>query len=236
MEATETKAALMEAIETKAAPKRKRTTKKTPAKRGSVTVTEIGGEVPTNGAEAVLTKPVSVEVTIQGTADMLFHRWNVEEVEARAGAGKGSKVKKTDNPETMVYRDDRNNVCLPGEYLRQSIIHAAKSHQDPRSPRKSLMDMAKATIVCLTPLASLGMTQWDYEDKRRVNIQRNAVTRTRPAIKAGWKATFIIRLLRPQYIDPKLLLQLLVDAGVLVGVADFRPTYGRFQVVRFEEL
>ncbi len=219
-------------------PKRKRTTRKAPAKRGSVEVTEIGGEVPTNGAEAVITmaKPVTVEVTIQGTCDMLFHRWNVEEVKAKADADKGSKAKKTDNPETMVYRNDSGEICLPNTYIKGALVKAAKSYQDPRSPRKSLMDMAKAVILPLTRLASLGLTKWDYEHQCRVNVQRNAVTRTRPAIKEGWKATFMIQLLRPQYIDSKMLMRLLVDAGELVGVGDDRPNYGRFQVVHFEPL
>ena len=33
----------------------------------------------------------------------------------------------------------------------------------------------KAAVVSLTPLASLGKTKWDYEDRRRVTIQRNGI-------------------------------------------------------------
>lgn len=40
----------------------------------------------------------------------------------------------------------------------------------------------------------------------------------------------------PEYISPELLHALLTDAGRLIGVGDFRPTYGRFRVIRFEEL
>jgi hypothetical protein len=38
----------------------------------------------------------------------------------------------------------------------------------------------------------------------------------------------------PEYIPPDGLLDVIVNAGRLVGVGDSRPTYGRFQVVRFE--
>ena len=38
----------------------------------------------------------------------------------------------------------------------------------------------------------------------------------------------------PEYIPPDALQDVLVNAGRLIGLADFRPTYGRFAVQRFE--
>jgi hypothetical protein len=198
-------------------------------------VTAIGGDVPTNGAIATLqaSEPYVVTTTIQGTADMLFHRWNCEAVEAKAAAAKGSKAKKSDDLESYVYRNDDNFLCLPGEYLRQSVIHAAKFRQDPRSPRKSAMDLYKAGVINLTPLASLGVTEWDYEHKCRVQVQRAGITRTRPAIKSGWTAEVQLLVNVPEYIDESSLHDVLSKAGKLIGVADFRPTYGRFCIVQW---
>ncbi len=125
-------------------------------------------------------------------------------------------------------------MCLPGEYLRQSVIHAAKFKQDPRSSRKSAFDLMKAALSSLTELASLGIKDWDYEDKRRVGINKAGITRTRPAVKAGWVAEvqFLVNL--PEYVSPALLHELLTNAGRLIGLADFRPTYGRFAVTSFD--
>ena len=106
--------------------------------------------------------------------------------------------------------------------------------QDPRSPRKSAKDLFNAVIFSLTELASLGTSDWDYEDKRRVVVQRNAITRVRPAFKEGWKAEFIMLVTEPGYVPPMLLQQVLAQAGRLNGLGDFRPTYGRFMVTRFE--
>lgn len=190
----------------------------------------------TNGAkeQIALSEPWTCEVTIQGVSDILFHRWNNEAVAEKAAAKKGSAAKKTDNIESYVYRNDAGEICLPGEYLRGSLIYAAKYRQDPRSPRKSAMDMAKAAIISLTPLASLGVTSWDYEDQRRVVIQRNAVTRVRPAMRTGWKCSVQLMVNLPEYVDEAFLLDLLASAGRLIGVGDFRPTYGRFAVTNFE--
>lgn len=196
------------------------------------------GPEPTNGAGNTidLSKPYRVEVTVQGDADLLFHRWNCEAVEAKAKAAKGSAAKKTDDVESYVYRNDGGELCVPGEYLRQSVIAAAKYRQDPRSPRKSAQDLIKAAVINLTPLASLGVSEWDYEHRCRVQVQRNGVTRVRPAISAGWRATFVLLVNLPEYVPPPMLHGLLTDAGRLVGIADFRPTYGRFQITRFEVL
>jgi hypothetical protein len=38
----------------------------------------------------------------------------------------------------------------------------------------------------------------------------------------------------PEYVAAKDLNEVIAAAGRLIGVGDFRPTYGRFQVVNFE--
>ncbi len=199
---------------------------------------KIGGDVPTNGAKSIIefSLPYQIRVTIQGSCDMLFHRWNCEEIEEKAKLKKGSEGKKTDNLESYVYRDEKGYLCIPGEYLRMSIITAAKYKQDPRSPRKSAMDLYKAGIICLTPLASLDTKKWDYEDKRRVVIQRSGINRIRPAFKRGWKATFDISINLPEYISPNDLNESIQLGGRVIGIGDFRPTYGRFQIVEFKTL
>jgi hypothetical protein len=200
------------------------------------TATAIGPV--TNGGKSTIDAsiPYRLEFTIRGDADLLFHRWNCEAVEAKARSAKGSAAKRSDDVESYVYRGDEGTLCLPGEYVRQAVIAAAKFRQDPRSPRKSAQDLVKAAVVSLTPLASLGTGSWDYEHKCRVQIQRNGVTRVRPAMKAGWSAAFTFMVNLPEYVAPEMLHGLLTDAGRLVGLADFRPTYGRFRVTRFEVL
>lgn len=190
----------------------------------------------TNGGKEQIeySEPYIVEIQLEGSSDLLFHRWNCESVEEKAKSAKGSKSKKTDDIESYVYRDSNGSLCIPGEYVRQAIVHAAKYRQDPRSPRKSAMDLFKAGIINLTPLASLGVKDWDYLDKRRVTIQRNGINRQRPAMREGWKATFEMMVNLPEYIGTSLLQDTLVSAGRLIGIGDFRPTYGRFHVSSFK--
>ena len=191
---------------------------------------------PTDGGNATIehSEPYAVAVTVEGSADFLFHRWNAEAVDEKAKAAKNSKGKKTDDVESYVYRTDNGELAIPGEYLRGSIINAAKFRQDPRSPRKSAMDLFKAAIVVTTPLATLGVKDWDYLDKRRVMIQRAGINRVRPAMKAGWCAEFHLLVMLPEYVDRQILRETIESAGRLIGLGDFRPTFGRFGIVKFE--
>ena len=192
----------------------------------------------TNGGKKAIEDglPYAVDVVVEGASDLLFHRWNCESVDAKSKAAKNSKAKKEDDIESYVWRDTDGKLCIPGEYFRQSIIHAAKFKQDPRSPRKSAMDLFKAGIVSLTTLAPLGVKQWDYLDTRRVTVQRAGINRTRPAMRVGWSTQLQFQVLTPEYIDPTLFQDVLNTAGRLVGVGDFRPTYGRFFIKKFEVL
>jgi len=191
-----------------------------------------------NAIEASL--PYTINVQIEGIADILFHRWNCESVEAKSNAAKNSKAKKTDDVDSYVYRmaddDPKSNLAIPGEYLRRALCEAGRYKQDPRSPRKSMLDLCKAALVMETTMADLGTSDWDYMHKGRVVIQRNAITRHRPAMRTGWKADFSILVLLPEYISDDLLHSLCSDAGRLIGLADFRPSYGRFKITKWEKV
>lgn len=182
--------------------------------------------------------PYLVKAKIVGVADFLFHRYSVEAVEEKSKAKKGSKEKKSDNVESYVYRDSFGLLCIPGEYVRQSIIRAAKSKQDPRSPRKSAMDLYTAGVVAMTDLAPIGegVKEWEYMDRRRVIVNGSAIPRERPAMRAGWSVSVDLQVLTPEYINVDDLHDVLVQAGRLVGIGDFRPTFGRFRVESFKRI
>lgn len=197
---------------------------------------EVFAPEPTNGAaqQIAYEYPFVVEFTLQGVCPILFHRWNVEGIEEKSNAKKGSTAKKTDNVESYVYRDEVGNIAIPGYYVHGALVHAAKFRQDPRSPRKSAMDLYKAAVAPMTQLASLGEAKWDFIDKRRVTIQRSGITRHRPGFNEGWQASFEFAVLLPEYVAPMDFLDVLSLAGKVVGLADHRPTYGRFAVTKFE--
>jgi hypothetical protein len=204
----------------------------------------LGGDVPTNGADEAIEmqRPYQVEISIQGVCPILFKRWNVEEVEEKSKAKKGSDIKKQDNPENAIARNEKGLICIPGEYFRQSMIGAAKFIQDPRSSRKSAKDLVTAALFIEDELSVLltadgkPAKDWEYLDKRRAQVNRGGINRVRPAFHKGWKANFIVVCNLPEYVSQDMLHRMASDAGRFNGVGDFRPTYGRFIVTKFKPL
>jgi hypothetical protein len=204
--------------------------------------TAVAISEPTNGgAEAIETGlPYIVHVTIEGTSDLILHAWNCEAIQEKSLARKGSSAKKKDNLESFVRRNQDGLICLPCEYLRMSIVNAAKYRQDPRSSRKSAMELYKAALVVLKELAPITTVTgqlpkvWDYEHRCRVQVQRAGITRCRPAFREGWKVEVSILCNLPEYITPRELNEVIASAGRFIGVGDSRPTYGRFQITSFE--
>ena len=192
----------------------------------------------TNGAQSVIDEslPYIARIGVQGTAPLLFHGWNNESIDAKGKSAKGSKAKKSDDVESYVYRNDTGLLGIPGKNFYAAVVEAGRYVQDPRSPRKSARDLCRAGIVPLTVIATFTpkTKEWDYLDKQRVTVQRAGITRTRPAMREGWSVTFDLLINLPEYISQPLLSKLLIDAGRLVGVCDYRPTYGRFAVNNFQ--
>lgn len=190
-----------------------------------------------NGAEELIavTAPYRFAATVSGDAPLLFHSWNIEAIAEKAAAKKGSAAKKSDDVESYVYRTDAGHLGIPGANFQACLREAGRYVPDPRSPRKSAMDLIRAGIVPLDIVAPFHgeKATWDYEDRRRVTVQRAGVTRTRPAMNTGWEITFTMLVTTPEYLSPELVRQIIGQAGRTVGLCDFRPTYGRFSVTRF---
>jgi len=192
----------------------------------------------TNGGEPDITgvMPYHASITIEGLCPLLFHAWNVEAVSEKASAAKGSTGKKTDNIESYVYRDPNGRLCIPTVNFVASLVAAGRWRQDPRSPRKCMIDLLKASLV---PASEYGLFEpntndWDYLDKRRVTVQRAGITRVRPAMNTGWRVRFDLMVTAAEYVPRDVLLQIIAHAGQFVGLCDFRPTYGRFACVELK--
>lgn len=200
---------------------------------------ELNESQVSNVVDFSLRQPYSAKVRLEGTQDILFHRWNDEDVQAKAEAKKGSEEKKRDNPEAYIYRNDEGYICIPGRYIVRSVVEAGRNFQDPRSKRRMAKDLVQAAVMSdeiLSPILVKGKPtkEWEYDDRQRVCIMRSAITRTRPAFKRGWQVDFSLISLVPELVTPEFLRKLVDNAGLLGGLGDFRPTYGRFRVIRWE--
>jgi hypothetical protein len=122
--------------------------------------------------------PYVARVTVQGTAPILFHRWSIESIDEKAKAAKGSKAKKTDDVESYVYRNDRNEICIPSGYEKASIHAKFRQDAPPKSRQWISSQECQSSELC-----SLGTT---------VGITSIAVVTVQRADRAGVEAAINI--------------------------------------------
>ena len=67
-----------------------------------------------------------------------------------------------------------------------------------------------------------------FRDQRMVKIQTSKVLRTRP-IFPNWELTFEVMYL-PDVVDESDIDEAINTAGYIIGLAEYRPEYGRFEV------
>lgn len=71
-----------------------------------------------------------------------------------------------------------------------------------------------------------------FRDRRGCGVQTSRVIRTRPKF-TDWSVTFDVSLF-PCELNPNDLEQAIVDAGIYVGIGDFRPRFGTFSLADFK--
>jgi|SRR5579872_1714216 len=208
------------------------------ATKNGAAVVDVEAETRTDKAREdrfVHERPYCADVVIIGTAHMLHHRYDCEQVKIQSEGGKGTKTKKTDNVESYLYRvPGTGEVGVAAVCIKAALLEAGKSFQDPRSPRKSARDLLKASVFVTPEVPSLGKKTWDFLHQAGACVQRNRITRVRPGFTEGWRLEFTINVIQPSLVPAAFLQKLVTHAGQFCGLGDWRPDYGRFRIESFK--
>ena len=120
--------------------------------------------------------------------------------------------------------------CIPGEVLEAAFVEGAKKSKRGQQ--------AKAGIICdgFYPLDYDGPKDPDelWKDEKfrlvtGVRVQRNRIMRTRP-IFPEWSADVTVDYL-PSLLNESEVTDIIVTVGQVVGIGDWRPRFGRFEIV-----
>jgi hypothetical protein len=169
---------------------------------------------------------------------LLMNRFSIED-EAQADKNhRKSKIKPTmqDELERAAYRKQDGELYIPSEWVFQSLLKAAGEYSIPGRGKKTFRDVIKSTIVFEPDQIGLGTKKYSV-DARPVVIRatKGRIVRYRPHLPK-WSINFCLTILDEDMIDAETLNTILVRAGQIVGVGDYRPRYGRFLVERFAEI
>jgi len=183
-------------------------------------------------------------VRIKGTAPLLMHNGQLadpmnEMTRALSEAVKNAKKAKTDaayatmqKAEFMggLYLNEKLEPCIPGEVLEGTICEGAKKFKQGKDVKAGLMVVGNFPLIYKGPRDPEKMWKTGaFHKTLGVIIGRNRVMRTRPMF-VGWEVEFAVTF-NEELINPKDVLKFLRKSGAEVGIGDYRPRYGRFEVV-----
>jgi hypothetical protein len=190
-----------------------------------------------DGTDTVLASRITL--TVDGIKPLLTH--NPESMGFDKAPGKGSRIPEAEiEAEAGVYRLPDGTCAIKGEAFRGSLLGAASAWKaKAKRTMKSLLSHVTVIEDLIPLMRHDGTPIKDYIiDRRRAIIQRNGIIRCRPCFPE-WSCTFTIEY-DPELIgkEPRIIADILQDAGNRIGVGDFRPgrngPFGRFRVRSYE--
>jgi hypothetical protein len=138
--------------------------------------------------------------------------------------------------EAGVYRAPEGWLYVGADHLREAMLAASSGYRVKKKPMKPLLAASLFILEPYFPLMRDGeyLTTYDRIDIRRAVVQGQGVLRARALVEVPWELEaryqFDARL-----ADPVIFVQMLQEAGMRIGVLDYRPQkggiFGRFEVV-----
>ena len=186
----------------------------------------------------------TVKVEIQGIAPLLQHKFPIPELSALSKGGKKSTgaIDYTQEWRDYFYATPEGHIYQPAAHIEAAMAKSATNFKIAGKRGKTYKELFQSSVFVQPDYILHGMDVPDgldefsskplYLDVRSVVVNRARVVRIRPAFGPGWKLAFEIQVLDNE-IQPELLNDVLVYAGRMVGIGDFRPRFGRFLVVLF---
>lgn len=134
--------------------------------------------------------------------------------------------------ELSLYRNEQGKIVIPSIHVEGALIKGGTQVRMAGKGKKTYKDTMKAFVEVSE--TEIPIDNQDYElDRRWVVVQRNRILRTRPIISKGTKAIFILNVF-DDALSLDILKEILTYAGMYVGIGDYRPKFGLFQVNKFE--
>lgn len=172
-------------------------------------------------------------VTIKGISPLLFNRFPEEENAEGRSKGKKAILSKAEQVEMSLYRTSDGRVYQPAEHILGSMIKAAPNFK--LEGKKTFKDVVKAGVF-IEPMQVVHLNQEYEADWRSVVIpsSKGRVMKGRGRMNE-WELSFELVCI-DQRATAQDVEEILKYAGSYCGIGDYRPRYGRFEVVEFEKL
>ena len=173
----------------------------------------------------------TINVEIQGIAPLLQHRFPEEQDDKKSNKRTG-RIDYSKQAETALFKNKDGIHYEPSNHIEGALRKGAVQFRIPGQGKKTYKDLVLRSII-VTP-DEIPLEPQEYEvDKRSVRVSRARVFRYRPRWDE-WTLKFQVQMLDEQF-DTDVLREIFDYAGAAIGIGDYRPKFGRFEVTNFEE-
>ena len=188
----------------------------------------------------------TVKCKIEGTAALLQNRFagnNTQEASGSSGTPdySGEWIEKA-------YLMNGREIIQPAMHIKAGLANAAKDFKMQGKRGRSYKDFLKAVVFVqpeillhnktLPENMKLRVNQYSdevYIDQRPVRVGRARVLRSRLALAPGWILNFKLEVVNDE-MPFNTLKTILEQAGLISGIGDYRPEFGRFKVLECEKM
>lgn len=186
-----------------------------------------------------------VKVKIHGVSPLLMHSdrlANPLDSLSKELKKISSKRKKTDEDhEDMariewhgaLYFDKDLGPYIPGEVIDATLRESAKITKDGKNIQRGVLtqeDRVKLHYHGPRDLEKMWCNP-NFLDQRTVKVGQSRIVRTRPRFD-DWSAEFTL-LINPEIMDAEEVRIILERAGRVIGMCDYRPRFGKFEVTEY---
>jgi hypothetical protein len=138
--------------------------------------------------------------------------------------------------EGSLYLNAKRQVVLPSMVLEAHICESARKSKAGKSALAGMFVDNDAILEYEGGPMSVAdlLASPEHRLVAGVRVQQSRVMRTRPLF-TNWKATFEVSLLATAANSDELR-RWVQDGGAMVGLCDYRPRHGRYEIEKFEVL
>lgn len=176
-----------------------------------------------------------IKFRIKSLSPILFNAWTAaakEKLDKGSTGGKMSVEQRIDEASEKVYRN-AEGMFVPAGNLESCLVAGAKKAGLKRG-RAGLAPYLEATVFIEERELSLGVTDPDgiHEVMGKRPARTGAAVIIRRPILNEWSIGGTMAVLDDR-MDPEQIQTALAEAGLMAGLGDWRPKYGRFEVSEF---
>ena len=185
-----------------------------------------------------------LKVRLEGVSPLITNRFTDESAEEATsgtrGVSNGDRLSPHDDAESRLYKDEDGTIVVPACNLLASFMDGGRFHKIGKKQVTTNSSSLLPGCISISPgmIPLISEKGWSV-DKRPIQIPSGGrILRYRPVFY-DWGLEIDVTVMT-KYLSVKLFREIVDDAGMLMGLGDFRPArkgpFGRYKVTLWEKV